>query len=102
MLMQSHLGKPNERIVELLPALPHEWKTGSISGITSLGGFVFDLSWENGKLKKATVYSKQARTLLLKLRPDMKAPSSTVDFTLCDSVLKYSFAPNESATFNFD
>ena len=44
MLVQSHDG-----FVNLLPALPDEWASGSVSGICCVGGFVIDdLRWEHG------------------------------------------------------
>jgi alpha-L-fucosidase 2 len=53
MLMQSQ----NEGIF-LLPALPSQWKDGSILGLVARGGFVIDLFWKNNKLTKVNVYSK--------------------------------------------
>lgn len=52
MLLQSHNG-----VIRLLPALPKEWNTGEIKGLCARGGFVIDMSWNNGALKTARVYS---------------------------------------------
>lgn len=66
MLIQSHLGAPDERIIELLPALPSSWSKGRISGIRARGNFTFDLEWEKGKLKNAVVYAEKDGVLRLK------------------------------------
>jgi alpha-L-fucosidase 2 len=74
MLLQSHAGK-----VSLLPALPDEWRSGSVQGIKARGGFTIDIAWENNKLKEAKVYSliggncRIATTIPVKV---VEAPSS--------------------------
>ncbi|HET9864699.1 MAG TPA: glycoside hydrolase family 95 protein [Steroidobacteraceae bacterium] len=36
--------------IELLPALPRAWPTGSIGGVRARGGFTLDLAWRDGAL----------------------------------------------------
>jgi alpha-L-fucosidase 2 len=50
MLMQSQAGE-----IELLPALPKAWPTGSISGLRARGGYEVGVKWQDGKLVSATV-----------------------------------------------
>jgi alpha-L-fucosidase 2 len=52
MLLQSHSGE-----VELLPALPRAWASGSVKGLRARGGLTMDFSWQHGKLVETVVHS---------------------------------------------
>ncbi len=53
MLSQSHEGE-----IHLLPALPKEWSSGSVTGLCARGGFVVDETWEHGSLLRAVIHSR--------------------------------------------
>jgi alpha-L-fucosidase 2 len=61
MLIQSHTGT-----IELLPALPAELPNGEVKGICARGGFVLNITWQQGKLQQVTVLSTTGNTCRLK------------------------------------
>lgn len=68
MLLQSYDG-----CVDILPALPSAWKQGSVSGLVARGGFVFDITWENGKLSEIKVTSKLGGNLRIRSKSALLA-----------------------------
>ena len=67
MLIQSHNNQ-----LEILPALPDAWKSGKVKGLKARGGINVDMEWDNGKLRKSTLYSTIDQTLKIKYKSDVQ------------------------------
>ena len=68
MLMQTSDGA-----IHILPALPDEWKSGSITGLRAWGGFeIVKMEWKDGKLKTLSVKSNLGGNLRLRVHNAMK------------------------------
>ncbi|GAB3577630.1 glycoside hydrolase family 95 protein [Hymenobacter daeguensis] len=61
MLLQSQAGA-----LDVLPALPAAWATGSVRGLRARGGFVVALRWERGKLSELEVQSEAGRECVVR------------------------------------
>lgn len=79
MLMQSEMDIENitansevqvgsNNYIFLLPALPSQWTTGSISGLKARGGYEVSINWNDGKLTSATILSKTSRELKIRTK----------------------------------
>ncbi|MDR1865303.1 MAG: glycoside hydrolase family 95 protein, partial [Bacteroidales bacterium] len=68
MLVQSHLTTSDGSFeVQLLPSLPSAFPTGSVKGLRARGGFIVDISWENGTVKEARILSTLGGKLHLRV-----------------------------------
>lgn len=59
--------------MHILPALPKEWPAGEIKGIKARGNYEINLVWNNGKVSKASITSKNAGNLTVKYNGKQKA-----------------------------
>ena len=67
MLLQSHDGD-----LHLLPAIPDNWKKGAVKGLIARGGFVVDMSWENGKIMYLKIQSKLGGNCRIRIHGKLK------------------------------
>jgi alpha-L-fucosidase 2 len=56
MLIQSH-----EDVIDLLPALPDEWKDGEFKGVCARGGFELDITWKDKSVSEIDILSKNGK-----------------------------------------
>lgn len=64
MLLQSHAG-----VIHLGPALPKSGlSSGSFRGFVARGGFLVDMTWEDGMVTGATITSSQGKLLLVRVQ----------------------------------
>ncbi|CAG2173282.1 unnamed protein product, partial [Oppiella nova] len=73
-VVQSHA-----EVVELLPALPKDWKTGHAKGLRARGGHQLDIYWENNSLKSVLINSIVANDLKVKIGNNVKSFKTTPD-----------------------
>jgi alpha-L-fucosidase 2 len=60
MLLQSRAryeGGGARYVIDLLPALPVQWREGSVTGLRARGGFEIDMTWADGLLETAVIRS---------------------------------------------
>jgi alpha-L-fucosidase 2 len=81
---------PNEDlyVIDLLPALPSAWPTGSLHGLKARGGFEVDLDWKDGRLVSAMIRDVNGTrtrvryggtTLELAMKPGQRVRATVVD-----------------------
>ncbi len=91
MLVQSHQTVNDVRLIDLLPALPKAWPTGSIKGLCARGGFEVDIEWKNSALTQLTVRSKLGNPCKVRFagrEVDLKTKPGGVSFLNGDLALQ--------------
>ena len=62
MLVQSRMGEIN-----ILPALPESWKTGSVKGLLAHGNITVDVEWNDGKVEVTRFTSPFSQCVKLRI-----------------------------------
>ena len=81
MLMQSEflLGKNGKAdiAIELLPALPDNWKDGAVSGLRARGGITVDMTWKDKKVSSLKLAAQQPCKVTLTVNGERRVISLT-------------------------
>ncbi len=89
MLMQSNAG-----YINILPAIPDVWPSGSVDGIVTRGNFVLGMDWAEGKATKVTLLSKNGGECIVQAA-GIKADAVTVKDSAGNTI---SVTPDKDAT----
>jgi len=96
MLIQSHIGE-----IQVLPALPKAWPTGSVQGLKARGNFeITDLQWKNGRIVKLVIRSLSGGECKLRTHNELKA-SFPITKGGANQDFKYSFKTQAGKTYSF-
>jgi alpha-L-fucosidase 2 len=76
MLLQSHEMERNSFIVDLLPALPKAWPSGSVRGLRARGGTEVDIEWCDSKVTHYHIRSKQPREVVIRINGETRIVKS--------------------------
>jgi alpha-L-fucosidase 2 len=71
LLLQSQNGK-----IELLPALPKAWPSGSVRGLRARGGFAVDMTWRNGRVTDYRITSGKPKSVTLRVNGEERTVTS--------------------------
>jgi alpha-L-fucosidase 2 len=99
--MARMLIQDSEGATQILPALPPQWAAyGSFTGLRAHGGFVMDVSWENGAPTLIRVHSGNGGTARISTglpgAVTVRAPAGAVPHQVNDGVLTFATRAGET------
>lgn len=100
MLIQSQEG-----IIELLPALPEEWKEGRFEGVCARGGFELDMQWKEKRMTRLVLLSKAGmpcRVNAQGIKDVLNRGTSVVFTVMADNTVVFETTAGESYVVEFD
>ncbi|RYD93377.1 MAG: hypothetical protein EOP54_19290 [Sphingobacteriales bacterium] len=98
MLLQSQTDE-----IQLLPALPKAWWTGSVKGLRARGNFeITDMKWENGKIVRLAVKSLSGGICKLRSPNSLRSDHAKITITKAGTEFKLSFNTVAGTEYTFD
>ncbi|MBQ4048968.1 MAG: glycoside hydrolase family 95 protein [Clostridia bacterium] len=97
MMLQSHLGEPGARVIDILPAIPDAWKDGSVRGLKARGNFTVDIVWCEGKVSKLVITAGNDSVLRLKVGEKLSALAAKIPAE--NGIFTKAMAAGETVTF---
>ena len=76
----TELRTPNPELylVELLPALPADWPSGSARGLRARGGIAIDLDWAQGRVTTFRLFAPDIRTVRVRVNGEIKTVATEI------------------------
>jgi alpha-L-fucosidase 2 len=71
-IMEMLLQSQNDEL-QLLPALPKAWPTGSVRGLRARGNFTVDMAWKDGKVTTYRIASTEPREVKVRINGEVKS-----------------------------
>lgn len=97
MLLQSQDG-----FINMLPALPDEWQSGSLHGFKVRGGATADIQWKNGKVTSATITGGPVSSQKIKVPAYVRHISVNGKDVKADEFIHLDLSLGEKAEILFD
>ena len=88
MLVQSHEG-----VIDLLPAVPNEWRTGQFEGVRVRGGFELNMAWKDKKITTVEINSLAGKKCRI---------NAGSGYEVTQHGNKIAFSENEDGSLEFD
>ena len=98
MLLQSQTGE-----LQLLPALPKAWLTGSVQGLRARGDFeILNMEWKDGKIVKLSIKSLSGEECKLQSPNALKTSVQVSKNDGTGNDVAYSFKTEVGKVYDFE